>query len=242
MEPEVYIRHLKNEESHWWFKSRRKIIKAFIKKSFKNEEKKINILDFGAGSGTNVKMLNQFGNVYVYEKNKKISDFLKEKFKFSKNIKVIEEIDNKDFYDLIVAADVIEHIENEKLIIDQLTNSLKRRGKLLLTVPAYQFLFSNKDVALHHYRRYTKPSLNKLFKEDYKIVKSSYFNFFLFIPLCFSILIMKLLKIQFIDSVERKPIFFINKILYTIFVSEHIFLNFINFPFGISIITFCEKK
>jgi len=242
MEPEVYTRHLENEESHWWFKGRREIICSVIKKNFRNGDKKINILDFGAGSGTNIQMLNSFGNVYVYEKNKKISDFLKEKFKSSENIKIVKDFNNKDFFDLIVVADVIEHIKDDKLIINQLSNSLKKNGKLLLTAPAYQFLFSNKDVALHHYRRYTKFSLNKLFEENYTILKSSYFNFLLFLPLCISILIMKVLKIQFIDSVEKKPNFLVNTLLYLVFISESILLKFINLPFGISILTFCKKK
>tara|TARA_B100001750_G_C15423047_1_gene553981 strand:- start:397 stop:1131 length:735 start_codon:yes stop_codon:yes gene_type:complete len=242
MEPEVYTRHLENEESHWWFRGRREIIRSVVKKNFSNGDKKINILDFGAGSGTNIQMLNSFGNVYVYEKNKKISDFLKEKFKSSENIKIVEDFNNKDFFDLIVVADVIEHIKEDKLVLNQLSNSLKKNGKLLLTAPAYQFLFSNKDVTLHHYRRYTKTSLNKLFEENYTILKSSYFNFFLFLPLCILILIMKILKIQFIDSVEKKPNFLVNTFLYLIFFSESILLKFINLPFGISILTFCEKK
>jgi len=242
MEPEVYTRHLENEESHWWFRGRREIIRSVVKKNFSNGDKKINILDFGAGSGTNIQMLNSFGNVYVYEKNKKISDFLKEKFKSSENIKIVEDFNNKGFFDLIVVADVIEHIKEDKLVLNQLSNSLKKNGKLLLTAPAYQFLFSNKDVTLHHYRRYTKTSLNKLFEENYTILKSSYFNFFLFLPLCILILIMKILKIQFIDSVEKKPNFLVNTFLYLIFFSESILLKFINLPFGISILTFCEKK
>ena len=83
MEPEVYIRHLENEESHWWFKGRRQIIQFLIKRNINTKEKKINILDFGSGSGTNIKMLNSFGNVYAYEKNIKASNFLREKFKSS---------------------------------------------------------------------------------------------------------------------------------------------------------------
>ena len=242
MEPEVYIRHLENEESHWGFKGRRQIIQFLIKRNINTKEKKINILDFGSGSGTNIKMLNSFGNVYAYEKNIKASNFLREKFKSSENIKIIENFDKKDFFDLIVVADVIEHIKDDKLIIDRLSSSLKKNGRLLLTVPAYQFLFSNKDVALHHFRRYTKSSLNRLFKENYRIIKSSYFNFFLFFPLSVSILIMKFLKIQFIDSVEKKPNLAINKLLYLVFISEIFFLKFFNFPFGVSILTLCEKK
>ncbi len=241
MEPEVYLRHLKNEESHWWFKGRRKIIHSIIEKNFNIKDRKLNILDFGSRSGTNIKMLSFFGNVFAYEKNKSIADILKNKFKSSENIKIIDSFENENFYDLIIAADVIEHIEDDKEIIKQLFKCLKKRGKILATVPAYQFLFSNKDKALHHYRRYTKNSLNNLFREKYKILKTSYFNFFLFIPISISILLMKLFNIQFIDTVEKKPNFFINGILYYLFSSESIFFKFTNFPCGISILIFCEK-
>ena len=81
MEPEVYLRHIENEEAHWWFKARRAIIYSIIKNNINFESKKINILDYGAGSGTNISMLNKFGCVHVYEKDEKTSRFLKEKFK-----------------------------------------------------------------------------------------------------------------------------------------------------------------
>ena len=48
MEPEVYLRHIENEEAHWWFKARRAIIYSIIKNNINFENKKINILDYGA--------------------------------------------------------------------------------------------------------------------------------------------------------------------------------------------------
>ena len=131
MEPEVYLRHLKNEESHWWFKGRRKIIHSIIEKKFNFKEEKLNIIDIGSGSGTNIKMLSSFGNVFAYEKNKSIADILKNKFKSSENIKIVNSFENENFYDLIIAADVIEHIEDDKDIIweraieNNLTNAYK---------------------------------------------------------------------------------------------------------------------
>ena len=242
MERQAYLRHIENEKDHWWFCSRRKIIDHLIKLHFTKKEKNIEILDFGAGSGTNINMLNKYGNVDVYEQDILSLTHLKNKFQDRPKIKIIEKLEKVNFYDLIIAADVIEHIKDDKLTIDQLLSSLKKEGKILVTVPAYQFLFSNKDVSLHHFRRYTKSSLNKLFENNCKIIKSSYFNFFLFLPLSISILIMKFLNIKFIDKVEKKPNFFINKFLYFIFSSESTFLKFIDFPFGISIFTFCKKK
>ena len=242
MEPEVYLRHIENEEKHWWFKARREIICSIIKKNINFENKKINILDFGAGSGTNVRMLDKFGCVYVYEKDEKTSNFLKEKFKKSENIKIIRPPINKDFFDLIIAADVIEHIKDDEAILKYFSDLLNKDGQMLVTVPAFNFLFSNKDETLRHYRRYDKNSMQKIISKYFKITKLSYYNFFLFLPIALSIMFFKLLKINFIDSVEKKPNIVFNNILFNIFCSEKYLLNFLNFPFGISLIALAKKN
>ena len=69
MEKKVYERHIKNQKTHWWFSVRRELISKFIKKYSKM--KKLKILDYGCGSGTNIKALTKFGDVYCYEKDKR---------------------------------------------------------------------------------------------------------------------------------------------------------------------------
>ena len=228
----TFLRHIENESKHWWFKSRREIIEKTIKKNVSN---KLKILDFGSGSGTNIKILNKFGTVYVYEKNKQMREYLKKKFKRDKKITIINNL-KKYKFDLILAADVIEHIKNDHLIIKTLNQILKKGGKLIITVPAYQFLYSKKDKVLRHYRRYTSYGLKKKLNE-FKILKISYFNFFLFIPLCIIILFYKIFNLQFIEKVENIPNKFINKFLYLIFRAEKLFINKINFPFCLSILS-----
>jgi len=237
MNNSIFLRHIKNESKHWWFKARGEIIEKTIKKNVSN---KLKILDFGSGSGTNIKILNKFGTVYVYEKNKQIREYLKKKFKRDKKITIINNL-KKYKFDLILAADVIEHIKNDHLIIRTLNQILKKGGKLIITVPAFQFLYSKKDKVLRHYRRYTIYGLKKKLNE-FKILKISYFNFFLFIPLCIIILFYKIFNLQFIEKVENIPNKFINKFLYLIFRAEKLFINKINFPFGLSILSIVEKK
>ena len=77
---------------------------------------------------------------------------------------------------------------------------------------------------------------------EFKILKISYFNFFLFIPLCIIILFYKIFNLQFIEKVENIPNKFINKFLYLIFRAEKLIINKINFPFGLSILSIVEKK
>ena len=244
MELKVYLRHIENEEAHWWFKARREIIYSIIKKNINFENKKINILDCGAGSGTNISMLNKFGYVHVYEKDEKTSNFLKEKFKKSENIEIIQKPNNnnKEFFDLILAADVIEHVEDDEAILQYLSELLNKNGQILITVPAFNFLFSSKDKVLRHYRRYTKKNIKKIISKYFSITKLSYYNFFLFIPIAISIVFFKIFRINFIDSVEKKPNTILNSILFQIFHSEKFILNFLNFPFGLSLIVLAKKK
>ena len=94
---------------------------------------------------------------------------------------------------------------------------------------------------LHHFRRYNKKTLQNILPDNIEIEKISYFNFFLFFPIAIAILFLKFFKIQFIDSVERTPNKLINYLMYKIFSFEKKFLNFMNFPFGLSIILFVKK-
>ncbi|MER3559157.1 MAG: methyltransferase type 11, partial [Armatimonadota bacterium] len=56
---------------------------------------------------------------------------------------------------LIVALDVLEHLPDEAHALAELWRVLEPDGWLITTVPAYRWLWSKHDVALHHYRRYT---------------------------------------------------------------------------------------
>ena len=238
MRQDVYKRHIKNEKNHWWFTARREIIYYLI--SNLKQKNPISILDFGAGSGTNVEILTKLGNVDIFETNQKMKSFLKSKFQKYNNVKIINKVQKK--YNLIVAADVIEHIKDDKKVIKKFHNFLKINGHLLVTVPAFNFLFSNKDVALKHFRRYEKLNLENLLNKKFQIKKLSYFNFFLFIPLALSIFILKFKKKKFIKFAETTPFCLLNLILKNIFSIEKYFLKFFNFPFGISIIALAKKN
>ena len=111
---------------------------------------------------------------------------------------------------------------------------MKKDGRILITVPAYQFLFSKKDKALGHYRRYNKKLLENELTE-FQIENISYFNTFLCIPIIIMTLLNKFLKRDYIKEVETTPNFFINKLCFIIFAAEKYFIKYLNFSFGISI-------
>tara|TARA_Y100000996_G_scaffold392365_1_gene355074 strand:- start:1018 stop:1731 length:714 start_codon:yes stop_codon:yes gene_type:complete len=236
MRKDVYKRHIDNFDKHWWFESRRNIIEKTLNKNIK---KKVTILDYGSGSGVNIGMLSKFGKVNIFEPHKQTAIYLKKKY-LGKKYQTLKKISDRK-YDLIVLADVLEHIKNDKKKIKELSGKLKKNGKILITVPAYKILFTKKDIILGHYRRYTINEIKDIFKE-FKIKKLSYFNFFLFLPISISLIFYKILKSDFIDSVEKKPNSVINFLLFSIFNFESKIINIFNFPFGISILGVFEKN
>ena len=241
MDPRIYKLHIENEKEHWWYKGRREIISSIISKFvFKNN--KLKILDFGAGSGANTIALSHYGEVYVYEKNKNALQLLKKRFEKISNIFVLDTINENIFFDLIVASDVIEHIENDDEIIKFFSKVLKNDGNILITVPAYNFLYTERDKVLGHFRRYNSNMLKKKTNKYFKIIKLSYYNFFLFFLSIVHFVFLKLFKIKsLITSPENTPNLFFNNLFYKIFSSEKFFLKHLNFPFGASIMYLAKK-
>jgi len=80
-------------------------------------------------------------------------------------------------YDTIFALNVIEHVPDDNLAIRNCQFLLKSEGKLIILVPAHPQLYNNFDKGLQHYRRYTKKSLNTvIIKNNFKVIRSKYFN------------------------------------------------------------------
>ena len=240
MEKKVYERHIKNQKTHWWFSVRRELISKFIKRYSK--KKKLKILDYGCGSGTNIKALTKFGDVYCYEKDKRTLDYLSSEYKEDKKVTIIKNLKRQIKYDLIILADVLEHIKEDSNALKTLKKFLKPQGQILITVPAYNFLFSKKDEVLKHFRRYGYNEIKNLISKNFKILRITFFNTLLFFPITLITFIFKIFRVDYIEDVENTPNKLINNLLYYIFSIELFFLKYIDFPFGVSIIIVGEKK
>ena len=239
MERNVYIRQYNQNKNHWWFEGRKLILSAILKKYI---DKKKLILDYGCGVGINLGMLSKFGKVSYYDKSRFAINYVKKNYSnrnFFLNINKLYKYKKK--FDLIVATDVIEHIKNDKKEVIKISRLLKKNGYILITVPAFQSLYSSKDISLKHYRRYNKENLRNLLNKYFHEIKFTYFNFILFLPIAILILFFKITKIKFINRVEKKPNFFINKLAFYLFTFESFFINKMKFPFGISLLFFGKK-
>ncbi len=228
-------------ESNFWFRAKRDLIDRrlkFIKNKFKSDTK-LKILNIGAGTGSDLKILNKYGDVYIIDIEKKALDLIPRELYFEKKISDASDLNYPDdFFDIVTSFDVFEHITDDKKATQQTHRVLKKGGYLIVSVPAFQSLFSAHDKALNHQRRYSKKTLKELLK-NFRELKLNYWNFFLFPPLALSRLKNKNSKPK-VDNPQPSKL--IDSILYNLFKLENKLIQ-INFPlpFGLTLIGNCRK-
>ena len=248
MDQKFYQEYYKLEREGWWFKARLSILENYCQAIITKPD--IKILNVGAATGATSEMLSKYGKVTSLEYDKFCCKFLKEKTGIEAiNASLTELPLENNSYDMICAFDVIEHIEDDNKAVEEIYRVLKPKGKYFITVPAFQSLWSNHDLVNHHFRRYKKKLLNKLIENtNLKINHSTYFNFWLFIPIYITRFILNNTPIKKdsnssgSDNEIMQSSNIINEILYRIFHSEKFLLRLnIKFPFGVSILTIGYK-
>ena len=250
MDSNYYIEYFPLERNHWWFRARQKILIEHL--SSLRLGANTNVLNIGIATGATSEMLEQFGAVKSVEYDKECYDFVKQKLpKLDLDLGSITDLSYPDnSYDLVCAFDVIEHVEDDKKAVSEIIRVCKPEGHVVVTVPAFQYLWGQHDIVNHHYRRYTKKEFKKLFQQGGTISYSAYFNFFLFFPIFFFRISSRILPKGFLRQ-ENKPesdfsVFqpnWFKNVCYKIMLSERFFIRKkITLPFGVSILISFRKN
>lgn len=243
MDSAIYPLMREIEGSHWWFVVRRQLISDMLTKIGLPDD--ANILDAGCGTGGNLEMLASHGRVTGLEMEKSAADFSRERRiadivegYFPDNLPL-----SKDSFDLVTMIDVLEHIDDDHSTLSAVNTLLTRGGYALITVPAFQFLWSKHDEVHHHKRRYSKKQLINVIEESgLKLQYVSYFNTLLF-PVAVAVrMVSKIFPfMQSNDGGDELPAPLINSILRSIFNTERTFLKILKFPYGLSLIAIVKK-
>lgn len=200
------------------------------------------IMDIGCGYGTFVNFIKDKKRIFLLETSSKMIGMLKHKFRDYKNIKVIRHDLSKSRPHIIkggsissaICLNVMEHVKNDELMIKNIRQCLRTKGKLILYVPALKVLYGTLDIKLGHYRRYDKRQLENMLKHNgFRIIKSRYMNFLGFFSWFLYSRILKRGK------VKEKRIMFYDKWLIPL-ISK--FEDFVNPHFGQSLLVIAEAK
>lgn len=161
MERVVYDRMAAHDSTHWWYRARREILADYVAR-YAGLPAEARILEIGCGTGHNLPMLARFGAVDAVEIDaaaREIASARLGKPIATAPLPQLAGIDRAS-YDLIAVLDVVEHIEDDVAALEAMAECLKPGGKILITVPAHQWMWSAHDVVNHHHRRYSKATLD----------------------------------------------------------------------------------
>lgn len=238
----VYDRMAEHDSTHWWYVARRDILADYIAR-YVQPPKDARILEIGCGTGHNLPMLGAFGTVDAIEIDEAARTVASARLGRQVGSAPLPELTGvaEGQYDLIAVLDVVEHVEDDVAALAGMAKRLKPGGKILITVPAHQWMWSAHDVVNHHKRRYSKASLTAaLAKAGLKWRKLRWFNSLLFPAAVAARVAGKLTgKDDSDDSPPPKPL---NWAFEKIFGLERHLLGRVPMPPGLSIIVLAEPK
>ena len=213
-----------------------------------NDDKNLQYADVGSGDMYIVHKLKEYTNkpIYAIDSNyPSIKDtdgiFMRQDIKDVPRMSI----------NRLLLFDILEHIENENSFLKDILHIMNDDGKIFITVPAFQFLFSPHDVFLKHYRRYSRSEIVDLLKKNgLKIEESFYFYTLAFLIRCLEVLLFKLhIKKNYKISINKwryKETNFITRLMVSILNFDfniNRFLSKFNISFiGLSICVVCKKK
>ena len=174
-----------NDAGNWWQNARLDLLDRLLSKYHRGKR----ILSVGSGTAEELDILDKYGKVDAIDV-----------VVTSKRVKKgsVTKIPSKAaVYDTIVLLDVLEHVKDHKKACKEMHRVLKKGGRIIMTVPAIQWIFGEHDRALGHHRRYSKRTL-RLVMKDFSTFRFTYWNSFLSLPV---ILSRKLRKSKGVDKI-----------------------------------------
>lgn len=242
MDRRVYDRMAEHDSTHWWYRARRDILADYLTREGRLPEK-ARILEIGCGTGHNLPMLAAFGDVDAIEIDPAARAIAGQRLGKPVGDAPLPELPGvpRGHYDLIAVLDVVEHIEDDVAALAAMRECLAPGGKILIAVPAHQWMWSAHDVVNHHHRRYSKKTLLAAIRKAGLMERGlTYFNSLLF-PLAAAARVAGRLTGRD-DSDDSPPAAPLNAVFERIFRMERHLVGRVPMPTGVSILTLAEPR
>lgn len=243
MEETLYHLHFKQEESHWWFAARSEIIRHVIDRGgyLKPGE---TILDIGCGTGAIMRALADRYTMVGIDMSPLAVEYTRKRGLGDVYLMPVQEFP-KEKYDVrgAVLLDVIEHIDDDIDVLRTARDIVGPEGHIIITVPAYMWLWSAHDLANHHKRRYDARTLRAaLDKAGLEPVKLTYYNTLLFPLAVIKKMIDRNKTAEQAASEVDQPPGWMNSLFKAVFRLEKYLLTWLRLPYGVSLMTIARPK
>ncbi len=230
------------EQSYWWHVSKRRLISRWLDQFAPAPGL---VIEGGIGSAGNLLSFQQRGYQVAG------LDIMPEAVAYGKE-RGIENVQVHDLHqtwpfeeqtaDAVVMLDVIEHVQSPEQVLKHAACVLKQNGLLVLTVPAYQWLYGDWDRALGHYRRYTKKQLLKQTAQSgFEVLKITHWNSFT-LPAALGIRTWQKIRPQSRSAEFPAVSAWMNRFLIRCADAERSLANYLQIPCGLSIAGLFRKS
>jgi 2-polyprenyl-3-methyl-5-hydroxy-6-metoxy-1,4-benzoquinol methylase len=232
-----------NENSNWWFRVRRDIVKRLLATEKQKQCGALRILDVGCGTGLLLLEIEQFGEVTGIDMSERAVTYCKQRGLTNLAVGDATHVPYSDnSFDVVLLLDVLEHVEDDAEAARELARVLAPGGQLIVMVPAFMFLWGVNDDVGHHFRRYTRSQVRAILeKAGLTVTRATYFNTVLFPAIAVVRLMVKAFHIK-MKTEHGVGGSFGNHIFHKLFALEARLLQHFSFPFGVSILLIAQKR
>jgi len=242
MDVATYAVEAEVEETHWWFVGRRKLFGDEL--GLEGVPLDARVLDVGTGTGSNLRMLRDLGYTRITgldASEEAVRHCASKGFGYVRAGDICAMPFADASFDLVLATDVIEHIDDDGRAAAEIARVLAPAGKALITVPAFPSLWGLQDRQAFHKRRYRMgPLLDLLRSAGLRPSRSYHFNFLLFAPIWTARRLIDLAGLS-LESENQLNSSLINRILSSIFTLDVNVARYVRAPFGVSILVVAAK-
>ena len=244
MRPDELAKMFDLEDTYWWFVARRQLVRELIER-YAPADRDLTILDVGCGTGATLQAVQNQGREIGLDRSSTALQFCQQRGlrrliqATAQALPVAEES-----LDVVLALDLLEHIEDDDAAVKELARALRPGGILVVAVPALPELWSEHDEALDHVRRYRGKRLRRLLLEaDLHVEKLSPFIVALLGPIAALRALQRVLprKKETPETAFIIPPRVINTLLVLTLRLERVWLRRFNLPVGVSLVAVARK-
>ena len=236
------------EREHWYYSGKRRFVRAWIQRVRPPARDDV-LLDCGAGTGLFAEEMSALCRVRVLDDHEEALRILRTRFKAEQILSLAgDQVPLPDrSLEYVTALDVLEHVPDDAAVVRGFHRLLKPGGLAVVTVPASMALWSDWDVALHHFRRYHRAQLRALFAGGgWEIVYVNYTNVVVY-PAVWLLRKWRAWRkpaagtaSAAVRSEDRMPAPWLNSLLRALFVGMAQWR--VPFPFGVSLVLVARKR
>ncbi|MCD6499331.1 MAG: class I SAM-dependent methyltransferase [Deltaproteobacteria bacterium] len=237
MDPSLYEISADVQDDHWWFAARRRILDTLL--SGLGDRRRV--LEVGCGTGANAPILGRYQELLGLDMDQGALRHAKNRYHHVVQADALSMPLSDGCCDLVVALDLLEHLDDDEIGARELYRVLEADGSALVFVPAFAMLWGVQDDLSHHRRRYRRSQLVALLRgAGFRVKRTGYFNFWLFLP----ILLVRSLWRLGRPSLPSENLWtpgWVNRPLEALMGSEAWLLRHMDLPVGVSLYAIAEK-